>query len=131
MKRLFSHLIPRTAHRAPRTSPILPLAKNLLVVYLLYTLCRLVFLLTNWGFYAETMTWRHALHLFAAGLIFDTSAILYTNVLVIVAFLLPLHWKERPSYYNMVKWIYRHLCQPHGLCLLPLHGQAYHCVGVC
>ena len=86
--------------------PILALLSNLLVVYVLFTLCRLVFLLTNWNLYADTLTWSHALSLFSAGLLFDTSAILYTNALVILAFLLPLHWKEQPAYYKVVRWIY-------------------------
>ena len=79
---------------------------DLLLVYVLFTLCRLVFLLVNWNLYAETMTWQHAVSLFAAGLRFDTTAILYTNALVIVALLMPLHWKESAAYYRVIRWIY-------------------------
>ena len=86
--------------------PILALLSNLLVVYVLFTLCRLVFLLTNWNLYADTLTWSHAFSLFSAGMLFDTSAILYTNALVILAFLLPLHWKEHSAYYKVIRWIY-------------------------
>ena len=86
--------------------PIAALASNLLVVYVLFSVCRLVFLLINWSLYADTMTWGHALSLFRAGLIFDTTAILYTNVLVILMMLLPLHWKECKGYYRVVQWIY-------------------------
>lgn len=86
--------------------PIVALMVNLLTVYVLFSLSRLVFLLYNWGQYASTMTWRHGLDLFGAGLIFDTSAILYTNALIIAAFLLPLHWKECAGFYRVVRWIY-------------------------
>ena len=86
--------------------PILALLSNLLVVYVLFTLCRLVFLLTNWNLYTGTLSLSHTLSLFSAGLIFDTSAILYTNALVILGFLLPLHWKECPAYYKVMRWIY-------------------------
>ena len=86
--------------------PIVALLVNLLVVYVLFTLCRLVFLLTNWNLYTGTLSWDHALSLFSAGLLFDTSAILYTNALVIVGFLLPLHWKECAAYYKVMRWIY-------------------------
>ena len=86
--------------------PIFALLNNLLVVYVLFTICRLVFLLTNWNLYTDTLSWSHALSLFSAGLIFDTSAILYTNALVILGFLLPLHWKECPAYYQIIRWIY-------------------------
>ena len=86
--------------------PIPALVSNLCVVYLLFTFSRLVFLLVNWGLYADTMTWGHGLDLFGAGLIFDTTAILYTNALVILMMLFPLHWKERKGYYTVVRWIY-------------------------
>jgi len=90
----------------PTFYPVVALIVNLLTIYVLFTLCRFVFLLTNWGQYADTMTWRHGVDLFGAGLIFDTSAILYTNALVILAFLLPLHWKERRGFYRVVRWTY-------------------------
>ncbi|WP_027449967.1 LTA synthase family protein [Xylanibacter brevis] len=86
--------------------PVVGLVSNLFVIFLLFTFCRLVFLLVNWSLYADTMTWGHAASLFAAGLIFDTTAILYTNALVILLMLFPLHWKERKGYYQVVKWIY-------------------------
>lgn len=86
--------------------PITALVSNLCVVYLLFTFSRLVFLLVNWGLYADTMTWGHGLDMFGAGLIFDTTAILYTNALVILMMLFPLHWKERKGYYTVVRWIY-------------------------
>lgn len=86
--------------------PVIALLSNLLVVYVLFTLSRLLFLLINWSLYAGTLTWSHGVSLFAAGLIFDTTAILYTNALVIVAMLLPLHLKENSCYYRVVRWIY-------------------------
>ena len=87
-------------------NPIVALLSNLLVVFVLFTLCRVVFVMTNWGLYSGTMTAGHLFSLFQAGIIFDTSAILYTNAIVILLMLLPLHWKERPGYYRVVRWIY-------------------------
>ena len=89
-----------------RRYPIFALLSNLLVVYVLFSLCRLVFLLVNWSLYADTLSLSHGLSLFAAGIIFDTSAILYTNALVIVGLLFPLHWKESAAYYRVIRWIY-------------------------
>ena len=86
--------------------PIVALLWDLLVVYVAYTLCRGIFLMLNWSLYAGTMTWEHGAELFGAGLLFDTPAILYTNVVIMVMFLLPLHWKERPGYYRVARWIY-------------------------
>jgi phosphoglycerol transferase MdoB-like AlkP superfamily enzyme len=65
-----------------------------------------IFVLANWTIYSGTLTWGHTLELFGAGLIFDTSAILYTNALVSVMMLFPLHWKEKQGYYKIVRWIY-------------------------
>ena len=86
--------------------PILAVISNLLLVYVAYTVCRLAFLFTNWSLYAGTLTLSHTLSLFWAGLRFDTTAILYTNVLVLLLFLLPLHVKERPGFYRAVRWLY-------------------------
>jgi phosphoglycerol transferase MdoB-like AlkP superfamily enzyme len=79
---------------------------NLLVVYVMFMVCRVIFVLANWTIYSGTLTWGHTLELFGAGLIFDTSAILYTNALVSVMMLFPLHWKEKQGYYKIVRWIY-------------------------
>ena len=87
-------------------SPILSLLWNLLVVYVMFMVCRVIFVLANWTIYSGTLTWGHTLELFGAGLIFDTSAILYTNALVSVMMLFPLHWKEKQGCYKIVRWIY-------------------------
>lgn len=86
--------------------PLVALLWNLLVAYIAYTLCRGVFLILNWPLYAGTLTWSHRLSLFGAGLRFDTPAILYTNAIILLMFLLPLHWKEHPGYYRIARWIY-------------------------
>ena len=88
-----------------KTIPV-ALLWDLLVVYCAYTLCRAVFLALNWSLYAGTITLTHGLELFGAGLLFDTPAILYTNVIILLMFLLPLHWKEHPAFYRVARWIY-------------------------
>ncbi|MBQ0022057.1 MAG: LTA synthase family protein [Prevotellaceae bacterium] len=82
------------------------LLRNTLVVYLLYSVTRLVFLLTNWNLFSETMDWNHALSLFGAGLKFDTTAIIYSNALFVLMFMIPFHFKENKKYYLAVRWIY-------------------------
>ncbi len=86
--------------------PVCWLLWDLLVVYCAYTLCRAAFLALNWSLYAGTLTLGHGLELFGAGLLFDTPAILYTNAVILLMFLLPLHWKERSGYYCIARWIY-------------------------
>ena len=87
-------------------SVICGLIWDLLVVYCAYTLCRAVFLALNWSMYAGTLTFSHTMGLFGAGLLFDTPAILYTNAIILLMFLLPLHWKEHPGYYRVARWIF-------------------------
>ncbi len=89
-----------------RQSIIGGLIWDMLVVYLAYTLCRAVFLVLNWSLYAGALTLGHSIELFGAGLLFDTPAILYTNAVILLMFLLPLHWKERPGFYRVARWIY-------------------------
>lgn len=48
-------------HRISPRYPIVALMVNLLTVYVLFSLSRLVFLLYNWGQYASTMTCLHGL----------------------------------------------------------------------
>ena len=86
--------------------PIVALLWDLLVVYCAYTLCRAVFLMLNWSLFAGSLTFGHGLELFGAGLLFDTPAILYTNAVIILMFLLPLHRKECPVFYRVARWIY-------------------------
>ncbi|MBR5673831.1 MAG: LTA synthase family protein [Muribaculaceae bacterium] len=88
------------------SSTVAGLIWDLLVVYCAYTLCRVAFLALNWSLYAGTLTFGHTLELFGAGLLFDTPAILYTNAVILLMFLLPLHWKEHPVYYRVARWIY-------------------------
>ena len=86
--------------------PIMALSWNMVVAYLVFTVCRVAFLLCNWSLYAGTLTLGHGLGLMGAGLIFDTTALIYLNVPIIVMFLLPLHRKERAGYYRVARWLY-------------------------
>ena len=78
--------------------PLVALLADLLMAYAVYMLARLVFLWENWGLFSEGMTGGHLLELLRGGLTFDTTAILYTNVLWVVMVLLPLPQKERRPY---------------------------------
>ena len=54
---------------------------NLFTVYVVYALCRIVFLCSNWGTYAAGWALLDTGRLLEGTLFFDTSAILYTNAL--------------------------------------------------
>ncbi len=79
---------------------------NLLLAYIVYFIARVVFLLENWGLYAEYITGPHLLEIFRGGVMFDTTAILYTNALWVVMVLFPLHLKERRMYHLICKWTF-------------------------
>lgn len=87
-------------------SNVLSLAWNLLLVYVCYFICRLTFLLTNWNLFSEQFEWGYMCRLFGAGIIFDTTAILYSNALFILLFLFPFHWKEREGFYRVIRWVF-------------------------
>jgi len=79
---------------------------NIFIAYVVMTLSRAVFLLENFNTFSAHLSFEYTLSLFIAGLKFDTAALMYGNVLVIVLFLLPLHIKEKAVYYRVVRWIY-------------------------
>lgn len=81
------------------------LSINLLLIYICYSLCRIIFVWQNLSQFPD-LTLSTFWDMWRGGLTFDTSAIMYTNVLFIVLFLFPLHYKEHPIYQNVVKGIY-------------------------
>lgn len=84
---------------------LIALLHNLLLLYLLYTLCRIVFLVANAGLYND-ITLSHVVELLVAGMKFDSSAICYTNSLFILLFLLPYHKKENKRYFKTLHWLF-------------------------
>lgn len=101
---------------AIKESTVFSVAVNLLWVYLLYEVCRLIFLWLNWNSLGESMTWGVFLSALEGGWRFDSSAIFYTNSLYILLALLPLHIKEgRKGYGAVLKWLYVGI---NSLCML-------------
>ncbi|MBR6015538.1 MAG: LTA synthase family protein, partial [Prevotella sp.] len=81
-------------------SLVLAVAWNLLLIYLVYQVTRV-------EYYLENATYLHyTSEVFRGGLVFDTSAILYTNALYIVLMLFPWHIKENGRYHRLCKWVY-------------------------
>ena len=60
---------------------------NLLWVYGCYEIARLTFLFENWDFFQDTLSWKGFWEILHGGLLFDTSAICYTNRLYILLIL--------------------------------------------
>lgn len=79
---------------------------NICVAFAIYAIARLAFLLENWHYFANDLSFRQLSTLFYGGYIFDRSAIVYTNALYIVLMLFPLWLKERRGYHLFCKWLF-------------------------
>ena len=86
--------------------PLVSMLGNLLLAYVVYSIARIAFLLENYNLYADSLTTAHLFELLRGGLVFDTSAILYTNALWIVLVMLPVSRKENPVYQSVCKWMF-------------------------
>ena len=87
-------------------TPLATTIYNLMLVYVVYFLARILYLLLNYSYFAVDMTYGHLIELFMGGLVFDTSAILITNSLYIFLMLLPWHGKETRLYQQVCKWVF-------------------------
>lgn len=87
-------------------APLLTVVCNLVLAYVVYFVCRIVFLLTNYSSFSDNLTAGHLMEMLRGGFLFDSSAIMYTNVLWIVMVLFPLHLKETPIYRKVCKWLF-------------------------
>ena len=79
---------------------------NMAIVYLMYGLCRMVYLVENWSVLSEGFDSLSLWEAFKGCWMFDTSAILYTNALYAVLMLLPLHIKEKEWWQQTAKWLF-------------------------
>ena len=87
-------------------TPLAVIACNLLLAYAVYFLARIIYLTINYSYFYQDLTLVHLFELLGAGLVFDTSAILVTNIPYIVLMLLPWHGKERPAYQQFCRWVF-------------------------
>ena len=80
----------------------LNVAFNIALVYFCYFFCRVVFLLANHSYYEGKILTDNFFTLLKGSLVFDTSAIAYTNLLFFLLALFPLHFKELNRVYAIV-----------------------------
>ena len=79
---------------------------NLFIIYIAYGICRVAFVMENWGLFASDFQWSSVPEMLHGAWMFDTSAILYTNVLYALLMLIPLHYKEMRGWQMTAKWIF-------------------------
>ena len=92
-----------------RSGLLAPLAAticNLLIVYVVYFLARLIYLFVNYSYFEQGLTFPHLMEMLGGGLVFDTAAILVTNIPYIVLMLLPWHGKENNLYQQVCRWVF-------------------------
>lgn len=78
-----------------RYNPVVAFIGNMMFVYVSYFICRVAYILENWSAFSSMLSENPIGELLCGSLLFDTSAILYTNALYAVMMLLPLHLKEQ------------------------------------
>lgn len=93
----------------PRQSvlaPLMAVAVNIIIVYIVYSLARVEFLLENLKYFRPALEDGSIWKIFYGGIRLDTPGIFYTNAIYILLMLLPLHLKERQGWYKMCKWVF-------------------------
>lgn len=98
MKKRFEHI--------KLLSPLGATLYNLLMAYVVYFIARIAYLLENWSYFSPNLSFGHIMEMLAGGLVFDTSAILVTNIPYIVIMLFPLHQKETKIYQQVSKGVF-------------------------
>lgn len=96
MKKLFSSAL----------APLITSLINLLLAYVTYFIARVVYMLVNLSYFTQGLTFSQLMEMSGGGLLFDTSAIIYTNLLWIVMMLFPLWAKETPLYHKICRGLF-------------------------
>ena len=79
---------------------------NIVLAYALLFAARLIFVMTNYTMYADTMEYNQMWLMAKGALLFDTSAVCYLNTLYLLCLLFPLHIKEGKAMQAITKWAY-------------------------
>ena len=86
--------------------PIWATLVNLLIAYGVYCLARVIYFLENYSYFSQNLSFSHVMEMLEGGLVFDTSAILVTNIPYIVMMLFPIHLKENATYHKLCRTVY-------------------------
>ena len=86
--------------------PIWATLINLLIAYGVYFLARVIYFLENYSYFSQNLSFSHVMEMLEGGLVFDTSAILVTNIPYIVMMLFPIHLKENATYHKICRAVY-------------------------
>ena len=87
-------------------SPLAATLCNLLIAYGAYFLARIIYFCENYSFFSQGLSFSYIMEMMRGALVFDTSAILVTNIPYIVLMLFPLHFKETIFYQKLCRFIF-------------------------
>jgi len=76
-----------------------------ILVMILFSICRIAFYLINRGYFPNT-TFTGMMRLMSGGIVFDTTAVLYTNLLYFFLFLLPFEFRYNLVFQTAMKYLY-------------------------
>lgn len=79
---------------------------NMLLIYIIYGVCRVEYVMENWSTFSQGLLDNSWKDLMVGSLKFDTSAILYTNILYALMMLFPCHLKETKRFQQTAKWVF-------------------------
>jgi len=83
-------------------TPLASMIWNLLLVYVGYMICRIVFIAYYWEQFSLLLDAESTWNIIRGGLRFDTSGIIYTTGIYIILTMFPLHIKERKRFYRFL-----------------------------
>ena len=95
-----------TFQRFRLLAPLSAIVCNLLMVYVAYFVARILYLIINYSYFEQGLTFPHLMEMLGGGLVFDTTAILVTNIPYIVLMLFPWHGKECRFYQQLCRWVF-------------------------
>ena len=87
-------------------TPLLATLCNIALAYIVFMLCRVLYVWENWSLFAPGWGALQTGDLLRGSLRFDSSAFFYTNALYLILMLLPCLPKERNWWHTMTKWVY-------------------------
>ncbi|MDP3916150.1 MAG: sulfatase-like hydrolase/transferase [Bacteroidota bacterium] len=87
------------------TNEYLVLIYRIAILMGFYSFCRILFYLFNTASFPK-VTFLSFLTILKGGMMFDISALLYLNVVYMLLFLLPFHFKFNNWYQKVLKWLF-------------------------
>ncbi len=88
-----------------KNQPVAIMVFNLLLAMFVYTLCRCTFWYVNSNVFGNIAT-NQLLREFCAGLKFDLTAVLYTNLIYFAMMVMPFAFRHNAVYQSVAKWVF-------------------------